>query len=140
MTSESKEVDAQTTEEAAKEAVAEVAKVAEDDANVETNDSEEEDTPENEQDTNVVAESSKNKKKKSKKAKFKKLLGGGGNDAESSSTPANKLTPSMVDQLLEMNPSLKGEVADMDKLTAVEALKKLDVADLLTGMVWKWLI
>ncbi len=41
----------------------------------------------------------------------------------------------MVDQLLEMNPSLKSEVAGMDRDKAVEAVNKLDVSDLLTGMV-----
>jgi glycylpeptide N-tetradecanoyltransferase len=39
-----------------------------------------------------------------------------------------------VEQLLEMNPSLKSEVAGMGKEAATEAVKKLDVADLLTGM------
>ena len=77
----------------------------------------------------------KTKKKKSKKSRVKKLLTGGGNSTEGGgSTPASKLTPEMVDQLLEMNPSLKGEVAGMDKGKAVDTLKKLNVADLLTGM------
>ena len=66
---------------------------------------------------------------------MKKKLGGG-KDAESagSSNTASKLTPGMVDQLMEMNPSLKGEVSGMDRNKAVEAVKKLDVADLLTGL------
>ena len=81
------------------------------------------------------------KKKKSKKAKLKKAFGvgksedGGGEGSSSSSTPASKLTTVMVEQLLEMNPSLKSEVAGMDKEKAAATLKKLDVADLLTGMV-----
>ena len=82
---------------------------------------------------------SKGKKKKSKKARLKKALGVGNTDASpgsgSSSNPASKLTSGMVDQLLEMNPSLKGEVAGMTKEQRADALKKLDVADLLTGMV-----
>ena len=82
----------------------------------------------------------KSKKKKSKKARLKKALGVGDTDASasgsgSSSNPASKLTSGMVDQLLEMNPSLKGEVAGMTKEQRSDALKKLDVADLLTGMV-----
>lgn len=89
----------------------------------------------------AAAEGSSTKKKKSKKAKIKKALGalskddGGASSSSSSTNPASKLTTGMVEQLLEMNPSLKGEVAGMDKERAAEALKKLDVADLLTGMV-----
>ena len=83
-----------------------------------------------------VAEGPTGKKGKSKKAKLKKALTG--KDAsESSSNPGSKLTSDMVEQLLEMNPSLKGEVAGMDKDKATEKLKKLDVADMLTGMVSK---
>ena len=79
----------------------------------------------------------KSKKKKSKKARIKKALGVGGQDQGSASAPnpASKLTPGMMEQLLEMNPSLKGEVAGMTKEKAADVLKKLDVADLLTGMV-----
>lgn len=89
----------------------------------------------------TFASASSAKKKKSKKAKLKQAFGVGGsedgheNTPSSSSNPASKLTPGMVEQLLEMNPSLKNEVAGMDKETAAQALKKLDVADLLTGMV-----
>ncbi len=88
-----------------------------------------------------VASVSSAKKKKSKKAKLKKAFGLGGSEdgvgggSSSSPNPASKLTPEMVEQLLQMNPSLKSEVAGMDKETAAETLKKLDVADLLTGMV-----
>ena len=78
------------------------------------------------------------KKKKSKRAKMKKALGrhdGSKAEAESSSDQSNKLTAGMVDQVLEMNPSLKSEVAGLDKEKAAEKLKSLDVASLLTGMV-----
>jgi len=78
------------------------------------------------------------KKKKSKRAKLKKALGvgtKGDGEKEASSNPASKLTPGMVDQILELNPALKGEFAGMDKPQTVEALKKMDVSDLLTGMV-----
>ena len=91
-------------------------------------------------DTDVVAAGSAAKKKKSKKAKFKQALGVGKKQDDdrdtsgSSSNPASKLTSEMVEQLLEMNPSLKSEVAGMDKEKAAETLRKLDVADLLTGM------
>lgn len=92
--------------------------------------------------TESVAAGSAERKKKSKKAKLKKALGvsskiDGDKDTagSSSSNPASKLTSGMVEQLLEMNPSLKSEVAGMDKEKATESLKKMDVADLLTGMV-----
>ena len=91
-------------------------------------------------DTDAVAAASAAKKKKSKKAKLKQALSVGKKDDDdketsgSSSNSAGKLTSGMVEQLLEMNPSLKSEVAGMDKEKAAEALKKLDVADLLTGM------
>ena len=89
----------------------------------------------------AVAADSSAKKKRSKKAKLKKAFGvgnsedGGGEGSSSASNPASKLTTGMVEQLLEMNPSLKSEVAGMDKEKAAATLKKLDVADLLTGMV-----
>lgn len=85
--------------------------------------------------------SSTAKKKKSKKAKLKKMLGGSSHDAQVEGSqgppnPANNITPGMVEQLLEMNPALKGEVAGLSNEKAAEALKKLDAADLMTGMVW----
>ena len=74
-------------------------------------------------------------KKKSKRAKMKKALGGGSDgDSAGPSTSAKKLTPDMVDQLMEMNPALKGEVASMERDKAIEMVKKMDVADLLTGL------
>jgi glycylpeptide N-tetradecanoyltransferase len=86
--------------------------------------------------TGEATAGAKAKKKKSKKSKVKKALGlGGGGGDPGGSNPASKLTPGMVEQLLEMNPSLKGEVAGMNKEKAAEVLKKLEVGDLLTGMV-----
>ena len=91
-------------------------------------------------DADAVAAGSAAKKKKSKKAKLKQALGVSKKENEdteasgSSSNAASKLTSGMVEQLLEMNPSLKSEVAGMDREGAANTLKKLDVADLLTGM------
>ncbi|KAI4243492.1 MAG: hypothetical protein LQ352_007025 [Teloschistes flavicans] len=88
----------------------------------------------------AVAVGSIAKKKKSKKAKIKKALGvsdkkeGDASVPSSSANPASKLTTGMVEQLLEMNPALKKEVAGLNKEQASEAVKKMDVADLLTGM------
>ena len=133
MAEESKEFDPQISEEAVKEVL----------NSTETNDDDHDDADDDAETTTAdgVAASSATKKKKSKKAKLKKLIGAGSSqngEAEgsgSSSTAGSKLTTGMVEQLLEMNPSLKGEVAGMDKVKAAETLKKLDVADLLTGMV-----
>ena len=85
------------------------------------------------------------KKKKSRKAKLKKALGkasgtedGPSANAEGSSAganPASKLTSNMVQQLLEMNPSLKSEVAGLSQEQAAQKIKSLEVADLITGMV-----
>ena len=88
--------------------------------------------------TDATATSSIAKKKKSKKAKLKQVFGAkedvNPEEVSTSASPASKLTPGMIEQLLEMNPSLKSEVSGMDKEQAAERLKKLDVADLLTGM------
>ena len=127
MASQSIPVDPKVSEEAAEEAVEEVGN-----EEVMGEEKEPEDVTQD-----SPASSVKAKKKKSKKAKMKKLLGARDSsvDAGPSSNPASKLTPGMVDQLLEMNPSLKGEIAGLDKDKAVDKLKELDVADLLTGMV-----
>jgi hypothetical protein len=104
-------------------------------------DSGEEEEPTDSKDPDSVTAGSTSKKKKSKRLKFKKALGVGskenGDKEElgSLSNPASRLTSGMVDQLLEMNPSLKSEVEGLDNDQAVEKLKKLDVAELLTGMV-----
>lgn len=86
-----------------------------------------------------AATSTKSKKKKSKKEKLKKIIGAGPKDGAaavaSSSKPAAKLTPEGMKELLAMNPSLKAELAGMSSDQATEALKRLDVADLMTGMV-----
>ncbi|KAI4250091.1 MAG: hypothetical protein L6R40_000263 [Gallowayella cf. fulva] len=136
MTEESKEVDPTIDAEVIEETLVRAEQTNE---GLSNEDGDEEDVPEGETEEAVAAGSSA-KKKKSKKAKIKKALGmvkqedGAPSGSSSSANPASKLTTEMVEQLLEMNPSLKGEVAGMDKEKAAEALKKLDVADLLTGM------
>ena len=87
----------------------------------------------------LAAAEASEKKKKSKKDKLLKKLASGKNGNEgplSTETAGQKLTPGMMDQLLEMNPSLKGELSGLDKGKQVEAIKKLDVADLMSGMAW----
>lgn len=133
MTEESKQLDPQANEEAVKEILNQGA----------TNDDEHDDADDDADTTNAdaVAAGAAAKKKKSKKTKLKKLIGAGSNQngdpekSSGSSKSASKLTDGMVEQLLDMNPSLRGEVAGMDKSKAAETLKKLDVADMLTGLV-----
>lgn len=138
MTEESKEVDPKVDAEVVKDILANQEEGNDSLSNEEGNEEE----PAGEEAPDAIAAGSSAKKKKSKKAKVKKALGivkkedGEASASSGSANPASKLTTEMVEQLLEMNPSLKGEVAGMDKEKAAEALKKLDVADLLTGMVW----
>ena len=72
------------------------------------------------------------KKKKSKKAKLKKALQSG--DAGEAST-SGKMNASMIKQILEMNPSLKSEIAGLNEEQIEEKLSSLDLSALLTGMV-----
>lgn len=115
--------------------------VTEDVQNDKDDDELDEDEPTDNTNTDAAAVSSGAKKKRSKKAKLKKAFGSRKSadasveESSTSANPASKLTPGMVEQLLEMNPSLKSEVAGMNKEKAAQTLKKLDVADLLTGMV-----
>lgn len=127
--------DSKLNEEAVKEVLQEQSN------NAAVNDDSDDEEPQDTTNTDAVAASSASKKKKSKKAKIKKIFGAKGKEdgsteaAEGSTNPASKLTPDMVEQLLELNPSLKSEFAGMDAEKAADTLKKLDVADLLTGMV-----
>ncbi|RDW93879.1 glycylpeptide N-tetradecanoyltransferase swoF [Aspergillus mulundensis] len=54
------------------------------------------------------------------------------NDAEQ--TPGGKLTPQAAEALLANNPALKNELGELDKDKAVEALRKMDISELLTGL------
>ncbi|KAL8965087.1 MAG: hypothetical protein Q9183_004037, partial [Haloplaca sp. 2 TL-2023] len=133
MAEESKEVDPAANKVAIEEIL--------DEATHESASAEDVDNEEAATEGETPAAGSSSKKKKSKRSKVKKALGVAGHDdaaatdPSSSTAPASKqLTSGMVDQLLEMNPSLKGELAGMNKEQAAEAVKKLDVSDMLTGM------
>ncbi|OAT06120.1 glycylpeptide N-tetradecanoyltransferase [Blastomyces gilchristii SLH14081] len=66
-----------------------------------------------------------------KKGKAAKKL----KDGDSAATnPAAKLTPTMAESLLELNPALRSELAGMDKEKAMEALRQMNISDLLTGL------
>ena len=104
MASESKEAGRRDIEKAAGEAADDV-----------RNEAEEKDEQIPGQDGDVTT--TQKAKKKSKKGKNK--------------TP---LTKGMAEEVLEMNPALKNELAGGSE-KPVDALKKLDVSQLLTGMV-----
>ena len=134
MTEESKVVDPKIDEEAAKDALNESANGVTDPESgdeVETTGA---------QDADSVAAGSAEKKKKSKKAKLRKVLGVGNKEdgdkdaSGSSSNPSSKITSGMVEQILTMNPSLKAEVSGQTKEEQTEAVRKMDVSELLTGM------
>ncbi|KAK5216824.1 glycylpeptide N-tetradecanoyltransferase [Exophiala xenobiotica] len=84
-----------------------------------------------------TASKQKKKKKRSKRSKIVSALTGNKSSepAESSSSqPAAKLSNDHIKQLLEMNPTLKGELAGMPTEKAAEALRKMDLQELLSGM------
>ena len=53
---------------------------------------------------------------------------------EDSSKPAAKMSDDSIKTLLDMNPALKGELSKLSPSQAQEALKKMDVSQLLTGL------
>lgn len=52
----------------------------------------------------------------------------------SASNPAGKIDPKLAESLLDLNPALKNELGGVGKGNAAEALRNMDIADLLTGM------
>ncbi|KAA8649032.1 hypothetical protein EYZ11_000811 [Aspergillus tanneri] len=56
------------------------------------------------------------------------------NNNSNDATPLGKITPQMAETLLENNPALKNEMVGMDREKAAEALRKMDIAQLLTGL------
>ncbi|KAL1993145.1 hypothetical protein VTN49DRAFT_3902 [Thermomyces lanuginosus] len=57
-----------------------------------------------------------------------------GEQSSSDAKSEKRLPPQLVDTLLRMNPALARELAGMDKDKAAEALQKMDIAQLLTGL------
>ncbi|KAJ9621133.1 uncharacterized protein PV06_05633 [Exophiala oligosperma] len=81
----------------------------------------------------------KKKKKKSKRSKIVSAITGNkpseaAESSSSSSQPAAKLSNDHIKQLLEMNPTLKGELAGMPTEKAADVLRKMDLQQLLSGM------
>ena len=68
-----------------------------------------------------------------KKKRFRKKKGKEKAD-EDSSKPAGRMSADSINTLLDMNPALKGELSKLSPAQAQEALKKMDVSQLLTGL------
>ena len=73
------------------------------------------------------------KKKKSKRKKVAAALTAN-KEASDPSKPAAKMSDASKQTLLDMNPSLKGELSKMTPEQADKALKSMDVQQLLTGL------
>lgn len=70
------------------------------------------------------------------KTKKKKLFGKKSKDGaeEGPATAGKKLTSGMAESLLEKNPALKGELEGLDQKKKTEALRNMNIAELLTGL------
>ncbi|KAI9680389.1 MAG: glycylpeptide N-tetradecanoyltransferase [Trizodia sp. TS-e1964] len=81
------------------------------------------------------------KKKRSKKKKLKSLIGLDDKPKTIEETPEttgeknkSKLSPEVIKQLMKNNPALEKEFSGLSAEKSLELLKKLDAADLLTGL------
>lgn len=59
---------------------------------------------------------------------------GEASSSSSSKPTGGKVDPKLAESLLELNPALKNEMAGVDKDKAAETLRKMDIAELLTGL------
>lgn len=73
----------------------------------------------------------KKKKKKSKRSKITSALTG---STSSDSTSKSKVSQANIDALLEMNPSLKGELSGLSPAQAQTLIQNMDPSQLLTGL------
>jgi glycylpeptide N-tetradecanoyltransferase len=126
MAEESKEIDPKTTSQAMQEVKEETAAGK---APQLASDSDDEPPPLVDQEADTIAEAATQKRKKSKKAKLKEVL-----RSPPTASETERLDRDMVTQLMEMNPALKSEYAGLDKDKMAEMIKKMDVAELLTGL------
>lgn len=129
MADESKPEDPATSQEAAKEVIEESKSTS---AQVESENEDEEDTA---KDATPAA-----KKKKSKRKKIKAALGVGSGSSEASSSTQDssklvgKLDNDQAEQLLRMNPGLAAQIGDGGMAGSIEALKKMSLQDIMTGL------
>lgn len=77
---------------------------------------------------------STNSKKKKKKGKGKATETTPADIAAEAAKPNPKITSAMADKLLDMNPALAGDLANLDRSKAKDAIKQMDVNELMTGM------
>jgi len=82
------------------------------------------------------SDAGKTKKKKSKRSKIASAMTGKSTSSDSSK-PAANMSEASIQTLLEMNPSLKGELAGLPPEKAQEMLKKMNISELLTGLTLK---
>ncbi|TVY37773.1 Glycylpeptide N-tetradecanoyltransferase [Lachnellula occidentalis] len=133
MADESKLEDPATSQEAAKEVIEESTTTT---AQVESENEDEEDTVEPDGKDATPA----GKKKKSKRKKIKAALGvaSGSNEASSSTQDSSKLVGKLdndqAEQLLRMNPGLAAQIGDGGMAGPIEALKKMSLQDIMTGL------
>lgn len=137
MPDESKVDDPAVTTEAAKEVIADSKSGKQ--ADPESDNDDEEPTPST---STTAAEGATTKKKKSKKKRIKVALTGGSGDQEAGSREAidkavNSLSKNDIDELLRMNPALAAQLGVNEGSSAgqaAEALKKLKLEDIMTGL------
>jgi glycylpeptide N-tetradecanoyltransferase len=114
-------------------------------AAVESDEEEVDDVDAGEEAPAVGAATAGGKKKKSKRKKLKEALTGksGGGDPADKEAEIHKalegLSPEQVTQLLELNPALANEVkhasgGSNDPNSAIEALKRMHLQDIMTGL------
>lgn len=132
MAEESKPVDLKSSQDAAAEVVAEASNAQNDSGS----DDEHNDAPS----TTDSASTPAKKKKSSKKKKMKAAVGLGPKDAPSEKDlqkAVNNLSKDQLTDLLSMNPALAAEVGykeGEDNKGAMEAMKKLSLQDIMTGL------
>jgi len=137
MADESKLEDPAASQEAAKEVIEESKAT---NAHIESENEDEEDTAHPAAGGSTPAA----KKKKSKRKKIKAALGGGSGSNEASTSGSSskdgsklvgKLDNEQAEQLLKMNPGLAQQIGDGGASGgAVEALKKMSLQDIMTGL------
>lgn len=132
MAEESKPVDLKVNQEAANEVVAEASNAHEDSGS--------EDEHNNAPTEGQAAAGPAKKKKSSKKQKMKAAMGLGPKDAPTESElqkQVNNLSKDQLTDLLSMNPALAAEVGyeeGGDNKAAMDAMKKLSLQDIMTGL------
>jgi glycylpeptide N-tetradecanoyltransferase len=140
MSDESKVDDPASTQRAAAEAITESKDTSSSGAQVESDNEDEDETPA----SGAAASGAAAAKKKSKKKRIKSLLSSGSSEASGSSSKdeiskaISGLSKSQMSELLSMNPALAEQLGvangDLSSRQAADALKKLSLEDIMTGL------